>query len=539
MINKYSLAIIVFVLLVSVIGGAYPSYAKERYPDAIPNKFIKIYGALEKITTGTAKSPSYTNPQHVSVSADMSEGFEGSWPASGWTIIDTSGDDGGEYLFGKRDCHPHTGSFGGWSVGGGAEGNMLNCADSYPNDASTWAVYGPIDLTGATSASLAFYLWGQSEYEASCSYDYLYVGSSIDGNDFSNGIRHCGDMTGGAAGNGYSQVTLDLSSRLGESQVWIGFAFISDVSDTYEGFTIDDLTLTVNNTPGDTPWAVIPSPTINNLDAVDMVSATDGWAVGSGGVILHWDGHNWTMAPSPTSSPLSSVAMVSATDGWIVGGFGTILRWNGSAWTQVKSPNNASLSSVDMVSATDGWAVGGIPLTDEGVILHWNGTAWARVFTAPIKWKGSVSMASATDGWAMGENGQILRWNGYLWAIVTNHPSGSVQTVKMVSATDGWAVGWAIWRWDGAAWTNVGSAPNRLYSVSMVSATEGWAVGYQGVIARWDGAGWSAVTSPVTTTLLSIDMVSDSTGWAVGENGTILRYGQTQTHSIYLPLVLK
>jgi photosystem II stability/assembly factor-like uncharacterized protein len=35
------------------------------------------------------------------------------------------------------------------------------------------------------------------------------------------------------------------------------------------------------------PWSVSPSPTGSNLYSVAMVSATEGWAVGDNGTILH------------------------------------------------------------------------------------------------------------------------------------------------------------------------------------------------------------------------------------------------------------
>ena len=134
----------------------------------------------------------------------MTQDFEGVWPATGWELSDMSDADGGEYLWGKRDCHPHAGTYGGWAVGGGAKGNTLACAGSYPNNARSWAVYGPFDLRNATSASVTFYLWGRTEYKADCSYDFLFAGSSIDGDQFSGG-RYCGDWTTGSDGNGYAQ----------------------------------------------------------------------------------------------------------------------------------------------------------------------------------------------------------------------------------------------------------------------------------------------------------------------------------------------
>ncbi len=182
----------------------------------------------------------------------MSQNFEGAWPAAGWTLGDYSSNDGGEFLWGKRTCHPRAGSYGGWSVGGGAQGTALSCSALYPNNANTWAEYGPFNLSNATSASLTFHFWGRVEYEANCSYDRFFAGSSTDGVNFS-GTRFCGDFTGGTAGNGYYQRTLDLSSRLGQSQVWIALAFLSDDSVNDIGVTVDDITLDVSGQATSTP----------------------------------------------------------------------------------------------------------------------------------------------------------------------------------------------------------------------------------------------------------------------------------------------
>jgi hypothetical protein len=57
-----------------------------------------------------------------------------------------------------------------------------------------------------------------------------------------------------------------------------------------------------------------------------MVNSIDGWAVGSDGCIIHWDGNRWSDVTSPTGALLSCVDMVSSTDGWIVGADG-LYRW--------------------------------------------------------------------------------------------------------------------------------------------------------------------------------------------------------------------
>jgi hypothetical protein len=260
----------------------------------------------------------------VSVAATMSEDFEGTWPAAGWEVVDTSSSDGGEYLWGKRDCHPHTGTYGGWSVGGGAQGSALGCSDDYPNYARSWAVYGPFDLSAATGASLTFHLWGRAEAEPECAYDYLYVGSSTDGESFSNGVRHCGNWTNGDAGNGYYQRILDLSSRLGESQVWIGFVFISDSSVADNGFTIDDVTLSVDDTstptatpthtatPTSTPTPINtlqPEPTLDEYVYLPLVAKGYPSSEQTPTPTLP------TSTPTPTATPTATPPGITPKDG--------------------------------------------------------------------------------------------------------------------------------------------------------------------------------------------------------------------------------
>ncbi len=189
----------------------------------------------------------------------MSQNFEGAWPAAGWQLSDQSGNDGGEYLWGKRTCWPHTGSYGGWSVGGGAQGSALTCAGQYPLYANTWAIYGPFDLSQASAATFIFYFRGRTEGGSQCPYDKFFAGSSANNVNFSGSVW-CGDWTAGTAGNGFYQATLDLASRLGQSQVWIAFVLQSDNSVNDIGITVDDIALDVVGDPTNA-WTPTATPT--------------------------------------------------------------------------------------------------------------------------------------------------------------------------------------------------------------------------------------------------------------------------------------
>jgi len=114
--------------------------------------------------------------------------------------------------------------------------------------------------------------------------------------------------------------------------------------------------LTVNARAENWSWTKVASNTY--LRSVDMVSATDGWAVGSEGAIIRWDGTSWNNVTSPAMKHLFSVNMVNSTDGWAVGSDGCIIHWDGASWSNATSPTGAWLLDVDMVSSTDGWIVG-------------------------------------------------------------------------------------------------------------------------------------------------------------------------------------
>ena len=121
------------------------------------------------------------------------------------------------------------------------------------------------------------------------------------------------------------------------------------------------------------------SPTTSTLISVSMVGASDGWAVGSDGTIIRWNGTDWSNVTSPTTNHLKSVFMVDASEGWAVGAWGTIIHWNGADWSNVTSPTTEWLESGYIVSTGDGWVVG-----QSGTIIRWTGTEWIPEFTTAI-----------------------------------------------------------------------------------------------------------------------------------------------------------
>jgi len=185
-----------------------------------------------------------------------SEDFEGSWPGD-WTLYEGGADD---YEWNQRNCQAYGGSYSGWAVGGGTDGDSLDCGSDYPNDAYSWMIYGPFSLADASDAGVDFYLWLNSESGG----DYLYYLASVNGSVFS-GSGLSGDSGGWVPWSFDLTNVSGLGNLCGEPNVWIAFLFLSDSGNTYpEGAYVDDIDIWMT---GATPADIDISPTTLNFTA--------------------------------------------------------------------------------------------------------------------------------------------------------------------------------------------------------------------------------------------------------------------------------
>jgi hypothetical protein len=142
-----------------------------------------------------------------------------------------------------------------------------------------------------------------------------------------------------------------------------------------------------------------------------MISEGEGWAVGDGGIILHYSGGSWGIAASPTTSVLRGIFMMGSMDGWAVGDGGTILMYQGtSQWIRIGSTASADLRSVYMLDSNHGWIVG-----SGGTILHYDGTTWSVASAFTTAGLNSVSQVNSQEAWAVGDSGTIIHWTGFAW----------------------------------------------------------------------------------------------------------------------------
>ena len=272
-------------------------------------------------------------------------------------------------------------------------------------------------------------------------------------------------------------------------------------------------------------WIPVNEPYTKNVTGINMLSTTNGWAFGNGGVVaqgnaIHWTGSEWlkTQAMSATGGDFFTDS--NGTTGWGVGWFGRIYQLNDASWSLVASPVNNNLNAVDMLSTDEAWAVG------IGTILHYTDSEWITVTVPTTNRINDISMISPTNGWAVGEQGMILKWDGISWQINSIGSFPDLTSIKMVGSS-GWIVGeeGKILRWDGMIWSpQTSPTTSNLNDVELYAADEGWAVGNQGTVLHWNGTNWTQVNSPSMLNLQAIAYSTLHELWAAGSNGLILHY---------------
>ncbi|MFP2908871.1 hypothetical protein ACLESD_28235 [Pyxidicoccus sp. 3LFB2] len=303
---------------------------------------------------------------------------------------------------------------------------------------------------------------------------------------------------------------------------------------------------------GGRQWKRVPSNTCHALFSVWGSSATDVWAVGAGGTIIHWDGKAWTPFSSPTHRDLRAVSGSGPTDVIAVGGkegdaLPTIIHWDGKVWSPAKwSPDAREdgpewghtrgtprvLLGVHIFGPGKAVAVG------HGTRVELNGSEWRAYgfyMGGPFNFLGGIG-ASAV--WSVGSEGHIWRQSasgyareGYQGQV---SPASNLFGAWVATQEDVWAVGEVpviadgrstlagfIARRTAQGWSTEQSLDwPRFRAVWGDSETDLWAVG-QGGLAHWDGTAWTSLLGEKLTAH-AIWGTSATDAWMVGPGGRVM-----------------
>jgi len=242
-----------------------------------------------------------------------------------------------------------------------------------------------------------------------------------------------------------------------------------------------------------------------------------------------------------------------------------VARWDGSAWTSVgvgftiATPGNPYVQSLVVFDSGGGDELyaagrfdtaGGVPVQN---IARWNGSSWSAVGgglanNSSLIYVGSMTVWDDGGGAALYAGGKfdeaggapvnnIARWDGAAWSALGSGVDHQVNTMAVFDdgggsdlyvggyfENAGAAAAARIARWDGAAWSVLGSGLDDGVESLAVFDDGGGADLYAGGsfttaggvpssnIARWDGSSWSALGAGVTGSILALESFDDGGG---------------------------
>lgn len=264
--------------------------------------------------------------------------------------------------------------------------------------------------------------------------------------------------------------------------------------------------------------AIVPGSQAHFVD-IQMVTPTEGWAVGFRGVVnqrqtgpllAHVVNGKWMPVDVAYSGSLICLAAISSDDIWAAGMPGAMLHYNGAAWRSVVSPPTGIVNRLTMVGPSDGWAVGAPVDQHAGAfILHYDGATWVQ--QAAPQMNGfvrltDISMVSAQEGWVAGTvypyngspaSGVLLHYLQGQWLVATTLPSTTILSLSMLSATQGWAVGSR----DTYETTSEGTRPS-----------------HTALLLRFAAGQWQPAPTPTDPSAVfdTIRFLSPDDGWIIG-----------------------
>lgn len=269
-----------------------------------------------------------------------------------------------------------------------------------------------------------------------------------------------------------------------------------------------------------------PLPTGAGLQGVAMISATEAWAVGGIGTVIHTTdgGAHWKIQPTGINDPLYSVRFLDAMHGWIGSNNTVLYTTNGGKTWKQGAGVAGSIYGLGFADLKNGFAAGGAD-----VILRTRdgGHNWTRQ-QVPIVVR-NFRFFDAKNGVAVGDG------------VLHTSDGGDTWTVQKGSKNGGFFIdpneGWYVLNHDALHTTDGGSNwdPEKLpknawvYSRYFTDSLNGWAVGaQQDIIHTADGGNtWKTQMGGLNSgnnnlwTFWDTQFTDPLNGMAVGDDGLL------------------
>jgi photosystem II stability/assembly factor-like uncharacterized protein len=252
-----------------------------------------------------------------------------------------------------------------------------------------------------------------------------------------------------------------------------------------------------------------------------------GLALGGGALGAHAQAELWTkQAPLPTAENLHAVQMLSATELWATGGDGLLVHTldAGQTWQSQSLPTN-SLWALFFLDAQHGWAAGnGFFHTQDGGQSWIQDSSWGSIY--------DLHFVDLQHGWACGNGGVTYRTTdgGASWSFEPVGTQATLSSIVFVDTQRGWTldIDGRIYRTinGGLDWTLQWDADAYLSTLQFFDADEGWAIGGDTFLHTVDaGQTWTPANVPAGTWSHGARFANRLHGIAVGEYGNVVISG--------------
>ncbi|MBI5067337.1 MAG: hypothetical protein HZB56_03785 [Deltaproteobacteria bacterium] len=288
-----------------------------------------------------------------------------------------------------------------------------------------------------------------------------------------------------------------------------------------------------------------PTPSGNQVNAIWGTGPDDVWAVGDGGMLLHFDGTAWTAVDSGVRSQLLSVWGSGPQDVWAVGQ-SAILHWDGTRMQRL-TLQTPQYDWIDGATAVWGSGRDDVYFFSTGRLYHWNGSTFEKPLSGEYR---GLAGTGPRDVWVLarprlvyqGERNVLLHWNGTSWVEELQPEGGTWGCERMGLAAPGEVWLWncrdpsdapsqRVWRRVQGGWTfalPAGTAANLKQVVS--DGSSGWALAgtKDSVVQRLEGTGWVEVLRSEGSRLNTLWAGSRRSLWV---GGSALRHWDGATWS--------
>lgn len=199
-------------------------------------------------------------------------------------------------------------------------------------------------------------------------------------------------------------------------------------------------------------WTSYGSGETRDVMAVEFIDSDNGWAVGDFGRLYHSSdgGETWSNQNNDAlrTNKYYGVSMISESLGYAAGTSGRIVKYNGNNWSNESGTGTTDYFAIDFLNEDFGFAVG-----KQNKIYHFNGTSWSEHnsgLSGNYNLNGvkiideNLAYVCGNSGTASGD-GLILKYDGSSWSIDYQNTDGLVneafESIDFYDQNNGLAVG--------------------------------------------------------------------------------------------------